>query len=176
MNLRQQRIENEWSLLQRMAEANPSLLAIQERRRNEFLLTLDETSAVERVKEALRTFSHHQLRLAFSRFFPTVPIEAYLLRTVFHPNVHPDTGFVCLWGRFSLRDTVVEALCQLQRVLSYTLISESTDHVMQPDALRWAELERAAGKLPLAYTPLAKPAGWTEEREYRSARPRRRLY
>src|SRR5262249_59417920 len=96
MNLRQQRIENEWSLLQRMAEVNPSLLAIQERRRDEFLLTLDKTSAVERVNEELRTYSRHELRLAFSRFFPAVPIEAYLLRPAFHPNVHPDTGFVCL--------------------------------------------------------------------------------
>lgn len=158
-----------------MAEANPSLLAIQERRPDEFLLELHATSAVERVNQEIKTLSGHKLRLAFSRFFPTVPIEAYLLRPVFHPNVHPDTGFVCLWGRFSLRDTVVEALCQLQRVLSYTLFSELADHVMQPDALRWAELERTAGRLPLAYTPLAKPPGWQEEREFRSAPGRKRL-
>src|SRR5262249_23272560 len=92
MDLRQQRMENEWTLLQRMAEANPSLLVIQERRPDEFLLTMHETSAVGRRNDDIQTFSDHQLRLAFSRFFPTVPIEAYLLRPVFHPNVHPDTG------------------------------------------------------------------------------------
>ena len=175
MDLRKQRIENEWTLLQHMAEANPSLLTIHERRTNDFLLTLHETPAAARVNNETKTCSDHEVRLSFARFFPTVPIEAYLRRPVFHPNVHPDTGFVCLWGRFSLRDTVVEALCQLQRVLTYSLLSESADHVMQPEALKWADQERAAGKLPLQCTPLVKPAGWQEEREFRSAPGRKRL-
>jgi ubiquitin-protein ligase len=175
MDLRQQRIENEWALLQRMAEANPALLVIQERQPDEFQLTLRQTPAMTRLGDQIQVLADHQLRLAFSRFFPTVPIEGYLLRPVFHPNVHPDTGFVCLWGRFSLRDTVVEALCQLQRVLSCTLFSESADHVMQPEALRCARLERAAGRLPLTFTPLAKPPGWQDEREFRKAPGRKRL-
>jgi len=175
MDLRQQRIENEWELLERMAEANPRLLAIHEWRPSDFLLTLHETPAVARINNEAQICMDHEVRLSFARFFPTMPIEAYLTRAVFHPNVHPDTGFVCLWGRFSLRDTVVEALCQLQRVLSYSLLSESADHVMQPEALKWAHQELAAGKLPLQYTPLAKPAGWQEEREYRKAPERKRL-
>ena len=175
MDLRKQRIENEWTLLQRMAEANPSLLAIHEQRPSDFLLMLHETPAVARVNNETQTCSDHEVRLSFARFFPTVPIEAYLCRPVFHPNVHPDTGFVCLWGRFSLRDTVVEALCQLQRVLTYSLLSESVDHVMQPEALKWAEQERACGKLPLKYTALAKPPGWLDEREFRRATGRKRL-
>jgi hypothetical protein len=105
-----------------------------------------------------------------------MPIEAYLTRPVFHPNVHPDTGFVCLWGRFSLHDTVVEALCQFQRVVTYSLFSESADHVMQPEALHWAEKERNAGKaIPFSFTPLAKPTEWQDEREFRSVPERRRL-
>lgn len=175
MDLRKQRIENEWELLQHLAEANPSLLTIHKRRPNDFLLTLHETPAAARVNNEIKTCSDHEVCLSFARFFPTVPIEAYLRRPVFHPNVHPDTGFVCLWGRFSLRDTVVEALCQLQRVLTYSLLSESADHVMQPEALKWADQERAAGKLPLQCTPLVKPAGWQEEREFRSAPGRKRL-
>jgi len=176
MDLRQQRIENEWKLLERMAGANPRLLAIHEPRPSDFLLTLHETPAVARIDDQIQTFSDHEIRLSFARFFPAMPIEAYVTRAVFHPNVHPDTGFLCLWGRFSLRDTVVEALCQLQRVLTYSLLSESADHVMQPQALKWAEQQLAAGKLPLKYTPLAKPIGWQDEREYRKRSKRKRLW
>jgi ubiquitin-protein ligase len=175
MDLRRQRIENEWTLLKRMAAANPSLLVIEERRPSEFLLTLHQTPAVLRTKNSIAQIAEHLVRISFARFFPTMPMEAYVGRPVFHPNVHPDTGFVCLWGRFSLRDTVVEALCQLQRVLTYSLLSESADHVMQPEALKWARQELAAGKLPLQYTPLAKPAGWQDEMEFRRAPGRRRL-
>jgi ubiquitin-protein ligase len=175
MDLREQRIENEWELLKRMAEANPCLLEIQERRPSDFVLLLRETTAVTLANGEIQHCSVHQVRISFARFFPAMPIEAYLTRTVFHPNVHPDTGFVCLWGRFSLRDTVVEALCQLQRVITHSLTSESADHVMQPEALRWTEQERTAGKLPLPYAPLVKPSGWEDERESRKTSARRRL-
>lgn len=164
MNLRQKRIENEWGLLQQMAEANSSLLKIRERREDEFLLTLHETPAVllQSVQPgdagSIQLCSDHAVRLAFSRFFPAVPIEAYLACPVFHPNVHPETGFVCLWGRFSLHDTVVEALCQLQRVLTFTLFSESADHVMQPEALRWAHNKENELREQLHFTHLQKPA------------------
>jgi ubiquitin-protein ligase len=175
MDLREQRIENEWALLERMAEANPSLLVIQERRPSDFVLLLRETTAVARAHGEIQRWSEHEVKLSFARFFPTMPIEAYLTRPVFHPNVHPDTGFVCLWGRFSLRDTVVEALCQLQRVVTYSLFSESADHIMQPEALKWTEKEHAAGKLPFPFTSLAKPMGWMEEREFRILPERKRL-
>lgn len=176
MDLRRQRIDNEWALLERMEKANPALLVALERSQNDFLFKLRESTAVLVVEGQVQLSSEHNVRLSFPRFFPTMPIEAYVARPVFHPNVHPDTGFVCLWGRFSLRDTVVEALCQLQRVLAYGLFSEAADHVMQPEALRWAEKERAAGRLPLVYTPLEKPEGWREERGFRKARGDRRLF
>ena len=53
-----------------------------------------------------------------------MPIEAYLTRAVFHANVHPTTGFVFLWSRFSKADTIFDALCQLQRILTYAVFSE----------------------------------------------------
>jgi ubiquitin-protein ligase len=139
MELRQRRIENEWELLQQMAQANPSLLSDVRRHHDDFLLKLSQTTAPVRVEGIIDLRSEHAVRISFPRFFPTMPIEAYVTPPVFHPNVHPDTGFVCLWGRFSLHDTVVEALCQLQRVLTFTLFSESADHVMQPGAIRWLE-------------------------------------
>ncbi len=51
-----------------------------------------------------------------------------------HPNVHPLTGFICLWSRHSAGDTVVEALLQTQRVLSGELWNRDPDHLMQPEA------------------------------------------
>ena len=47
-------------------------------------------------------------------------------------------GSSALWSRFSKADTIVEALCQLQRILTYAVFSESPDDVRQPDALKWA--------------------------------------
>lgn len=175
MDLRRQRIDNEWALLERLEKANPALLVALERRQNDFLFKLRESTAVLLVEGQVQLCSEHNVRLSFPRFFPTMPIEAYVARPVFHPNVHPDTGFVCLWGRFSLRDTVVEALCQLQGVLAYGLFSEAADHVMQPEALCWAETELASGRLPLVYTPLQKPEGWREECEFSVINRRRRL-
>ena len=174
MELRQRRIENEWELLEQMAQANPSLLTEIQRGHDDFLLKLSQTTAPVRVEGSINLRSEHDVRLSFPRFFPTMPIEAYVMPPVFHPNVHPDTGFVCLWGRFSLHDTVVEALCQLQRVLTFTLFSESADHVMQPEAVQWAE-ERNSGKLPFSLTPLVKPAGWQKERGFRRAVGRKRI-
>ena len=107
MDLRQRRIENEWELLQELAQDNPALLSEIRRDHEDFLLKLSQTNAPVHTEENIELRSEHDVRISFPRFFPTMPIEAYVARPVFHPNVHPDTGFVCLWGRFSLHDTVV---------------------------------------------------------------------
>jgi ubiquitin-protein ligase len=163
MELRQRRIENEWELLQQLAQANPALLSDIQRHQDDFLLKLSQTTAPVRMDENIDLRSEHDVRLSFPRFFPTMPIEAYVTPPVFHPNVHPDTGFVCLWNRFSLHDTVVEALCQLQRVLTFTLFSESADHVMQPEALEWAEKECSEDKLNFKLLALEKIPGYKAE-------------
>jgi ubiquitin-protein ligase len=175
MDLRQRRIENEWDLLQQLAQANPALLSAIQRHQDDFLLKLSQTTAPVQVEGSIELRTEHDVRLSFPRFFPTMPIEAYVTPPVFHPNVHPDTGFVCLWGRFSLHDTVVEALCQLQRVLTFTLFSESADHVMQPEALEWVKKECAVGKIPFPLTPPTKLVGWQEEREFRRVAGKKRL-
>jgi hypothetical protein len=175
MDLRRQRIENEWAILHQMAEANPACIRVKERRLDEFLLVLRETSAPARRNQKVELVREHELCFSFARFFPVVPIEAYLTHTVFHPNVHPTTGFVCLWSRFSKADTVVEALFQLQRILTYSVFSDSPDDVMQPEALAWAMNAGRGIALPLACTSLLKPTSWPQEKDFRNPRARRRL-
>ncbi len=180
MDLRRQRVDNEWTILRQMAGANPACLEIKEQRPDEFLLVLKQSPApicfggkIENGK--IELVQEHEVRFAFARFFPAVPIEAYLTRPVFHPTVHPTTGFVCLWSRFSKADTVIEALCRLQRILTYSVFSDSPDDVMQPEALSWAVNANRGIALPLLCTGLAKPASWAEERDFRTPPVRRRL-
>lgn len=168
MDLRRQRIENEWAFLQRMAEANPRLIVPQDRSADEFLVLLRETDAPVEHDGKIEIVDDHQVRLSFARFFPTIPLEAYLIRPVFHPNIHPSTGFVCLWRNSSVADTVVEALIQLQRVLTCSLFTDSPDHVMQPRALAWVLASHPGVQLPLKCTPLSKPSAWDEEHNFRS--------
>ncbi len=107
----------------------------------------------------------HSLKLAFAPYYPAVPIEAYLDVPVRHPNVHPSTGFICLWDKHSTGDTVIEALRQTQRVLSGELRNAEADHLMQPDSLDMGVL---------VYEPLRLPEGYLAEREARGfAGPKR---
>src|SRR5215471_16978762 len=175
MDLRRQRIENEWTILGQMADANASRLLVKKRCGDQFLLVLHETQAPILQDGQIQLVSEHELRISFARFFPTMPLEVYLTRPVFHPNVHPTTGFACLWGRFSQTDTVVEALCRLQFILTYTVFSNSLDDVMQPEALAWATNSGRGTTLPLPYVSLAKPPSWREEPIVKSPSRRRRL-
>ena len=175
MDLRSQRIENEWAIFCQMADANPECITAKKRFRDEFLLVLEGTTAPVCRDHQVVLVREHELRFSFARFFPAVPIEAYLSHPVFHPNVHPASGFVCLWNRFSRADTTVDALCQLQRILTYAVFSESPDDVMQPDALEWAIKGEPGVALPLPCTPLVKPPSWPEGRGFGNPPARRRL-
>jgi ubiquitin-protein ligase len=174
MDLRLQRIENEWAFLGRLAEANPGIVVVKSRAHEEFAVVLREIAAPLKHGNSLEICEQHELRLCFARFFPTVPMEAYLTQPVFHPNIHPTTGFVCLWQKALMADTVVEALIQLQRILSYSAFTESPDHVMQPEALAWAQDPARGMEFPFKYTPLKKPVGWDQEHNFRRLPPGRR--
>ena len=102
-----------------------------------FNFFLRQTSSLTGTLPNFETVDSHAVTLHFPKFFPSVPIEASLAHPVFHPNVHPETGFVCLWNRFSPGDTVMEAISQLQQVITWKLVNQETDHLMQPEALAW---------------------------------------
>ena len=141
-------------MLRQLAELNPGRLE---------LLSADEDGfRVRLVTAMLRGESAGsqpaEFEIVFAPYYPAVPIEVYVQEPVRHPNVHPVTGFICLWDKHSTGDTVIEALRQTQRVLSGELRNAEADHLMQPEAL---------GMTPLPYEPLRLPDGYLLEREAR---------
>ncbi len=163
-------MEQEWRLLQLLAGTNPGRLEVGDKSRlpegQSFRCTLQQSPALVEQEARLEVQDCHEVTFRFPRFFPSVPIEASLARAVFHPNVHPENGFVCLWDSFSPGDTVIEAAGQLQRVISWQLVNERPDHLMQPRALEWYRSPGRSLSLPLVYQPLQKPEGFELSRTY----------
>ena len=155
---RDRRIENEWGLLCDARRRQPSLIEVLGKETgpdgDSFWLLLHGTSGVVEVDGRKALVSSHQIEIRFPRFFPYVPMEARLERPVFHPNVDPRNGFVCLWNRFSVEDTVVTGLHQLQRVISWELINQDPRHIIQPTAVEWYKTSPREWPLPLPYAPI----------------------
>lgn len=168
--LRPRRIAQEWRLVEQLADRNPQILAIHGRQagaHDDCLLELSGTSAWvgPDCEEIARS---HRFTLRFPRFFPGQPIEAYLERPVFHPNVDPENGFVCLWTKTQPGDTAMEALRRLQRVLSWRSWNEQADHVMQPAAVEWIALAANRKRVPLPIEALCELEEFRREKDYDS--------
>jgi hypothetical protein len=182
IDLRQVRVSNEWKLLQEVVSLNPSLVEILDRRsgpeQDVFRVTLRQTGGVIQTGATKELVFSHTAEIGFARFFPSVPIEVHLATPVFHPNVEPCTGFVCLWNRFSPGDTVCEALYRLQHILSWSLVNLESVHVMQVDAAKWYEDPLRRTALPLSFTALCWPRQYSPENhrdENRCGTSRKRL-
>ena len=154
--VRAQRIEQEWNLLNELMELNPEYLRLLGRksRPNEetFFVQLFASPGIEQIGDdgpILR--DEHTLRLCFPRFYPDVPIECYVKEPLFHPNVRPDNGFVCLWERFSLGDTAIQAVCRAQAMAAYRMLNPQQEHVMNTLAAHWyAQDGKPGGFVPLS--------------------------
>jgi ubiquitin-protein ligase len=180
---RERRIDNEWALLAELARANPGSLDDLSRSRDAeadfFRVTLHRTTALTGTPPDLQRVDAHVVEFRFPAWYPAVPIEAFLAVPVFHPNVHPDNGFVCLWTRGSTGDTIVTALVRLQNVIGWRLHNPSPDHLMQPEALAWlaassssdhltqSDAPASSCDLPLPCTPLEIPASLLLELTWR---------
>ena len=158
--LRARRIQEEHKLLGRLQARNPGVFQCGPVRAtdegDEIEASLSETSAIVNLEgdpAAIQTA--HTFRLRFPRFFPGVPLEAWLERPVFHPNIDPETGFVCLWTRTSVGDTAVEAVRRLHKILSLEMYNAEADHLMQPAALAWLQDGANAALAPLPRAHLA---------------------
>src|SRR5579863_384095 len=170
----ERRIGQEWRLLQLLAETNLGRLKLGDNSRlpdgQSFRCTLRQSPALLESagggEARLAVQDCHEVTFRFPLFFPAVPIEASLARPVFHPNVHPENGFVCLWDSFSPGDTVIEAAGQLQRVMSWQLVNERPDHLMQPRAMEWYRSPERSLFLPLVFQALQKPEGFELSRTY----------
>jgi ubiquitin-protein ligase len=160
MSVRSRRLENEWAMLAKLADHNPGVLEVVRRETlpgaEVFHVILHRTSAMSLgPPPELMEYASHEVAFRFPSLYPSVPIEAFLTRPVFHPNVHPENGFVCLWDRFSSGDTIIEAIRKLQRVITWELWNDRTEHIMQPGAPKWHE-RFAAG---LSCDRITLPAG-----------------
>ncbi len=136
--VQERRVRAEWGLLEQMAGLNPTRLAGLRWVDSAFALTLRETPALRAGCGSSGfggVLDEHRVRVAYPRFFPAVPLELYLGEPVLHPNVHPVTGFVCLWDRHRVSNTVEHALHKTVAMLGWRLLNAEAHHVMQPEAL-----------------------------------------
>ena len=140
---REFRLKVEWELLTELVRLNPTRLSSPARRDTSMSVTLCATPAMSLEYPADREpLLEHRLLLEFPRFHPAMPMEAYLSRPIFHPNVHPETGFVCLWERHRTTSTVEHAIHKTVAILGWRLMNKEALHRMQPEA--WQLLDDTA--------------------------------
>ncbi|WP_164981359.1 ubiquitin-conjugating enzyme E2 variant [Silvibacterium dinghuense] len=145
------RLAGEWRLLAALAELNPERMTGLRQEDNTFHLTLRDVPALTRSGGIERT---HALRIEFPEYFPAMPMELYLDRPMQHPNIHPDTGFMCLWDRHRATHTCEVALHKAVAILTWTLHNSAQVHVMQPAALASMKEKGDSVRAQLACTPL----------------------
>jgi hypothetical protein len=142
-------MDAELELLEKLAAANPRVLARIERREDEYCVELMESpawmdSAWMGSEERRRIAHEHTLRYVFPRYYPSLPLEAYVAQPVLHPNVDPANGFVCLWRSYRAAQTIVDAVLITRAVLSWNAVNDEPEHRMQSvqglDALAGLEL------------------------------------
>ncbi len=160
------RVAAEQALLTRLAQANPSRLRDLVYARESVGFTLEAVPGLVRAPfgESAPLIRHsHRLRIRFPRYYPSMPSEAYIDDPVFHPNVHPETGFICLWDRHRVAHTVEDALFKTVAVLTWRLTNPDPQHVMQPDALQWAATNTAAAMLECSTLTHVEGGEWLPE-------------
>ena len=165
LSMRARRIDNEWHMLEALELSHADRVRVQ-REEDAFALEVSGFPALRRPPSCNDDMSEeiadrHRLRIAFPRYYPTMAAEVSLDVPMFHPNVDPVNGFVCLWAKHRVQTTLVQSLAQLQRVLAWVLLNSDAEHVMQRDALDWYKGAGVAGCLPLGFSefiPLQSPA------------------
>ena len=156
-SLRADRIEREWRLLERIAAANPDQVELLDRRASPveevFRVRLINSPGLLSAEDThLETRDEHTIRLAFARFYPDVPVECYVEEPLFHPNVRPETGFVCLWHDANPRDTTIQAIARAQAMAAYRMVNLGDPHQMNRDAARWyQEIAQPHQLVPLTW-------------------------
>ena len=161
--LRTDRIEKEWKLLTRLAAHNPEFIEILDRASSPveetFRVRLLRSPGVDSLAgRQPRIRDTHTLRLAFTRFYPEVPIECYVDEPLFHPNVKAETGFVCLWEHANPRDTIIQAVARTQAIAAYRMVNTGAAHLMNKAAAAWYET--------VAKQPDSIPLTWEEIRVF----------
>jgi len=154
MNLRDRRLRKEWEQLQALAAANPDILAAVERVPGEFHVTFANSPAW--ACEAGKTYvrAEHVLRYVFPRYYPTLPLDAYFVKPVFHPNVDQENGFVCLWHEYRPGLTIIDAIHITRSIMAHRCVNQDPAHCMQPGAYVVHELDIPSMIIPSCCNPV----------------------
>jgi ubiquitin-protein ligase len=159
-SLRADRIEKEWRMLERFSGLNADKLEVLERRSHPdeeiFHIQLSNSpgiAALESDQPVLR--NRHRLRFVYPRFYPEMPIECYVEEPLFHPNVKPETGFLCLWEQSSPRHSVIQAIARAHAMAAYRMVNLGGPHLMNHRAGEWYKNKAMPGNLvPLSWDEL----------------------
>ena len=133
MSLLERRLRAEWEVLTALVACNPEQLREPHAQDTTFRVVLHGPQAVHATKGL--AVHVHDIRVEYPVHFPAVPMELYLAEPIQHPNVHPGTGFVCLWSGHRVSYTIEHALHKTTAMLSGTLVNMEPMHIMQPQAL-----------------------------------------
>lgn len=171
MTTRERRLRAEWVGLKELAALNPKRFSDLVWDDATMALHLHEVPALGRDDALLHT---HHLVFDFPMLFPALPMSLILQTPVQHPNVHPETGFVCLWESHRIGHTVEQALHKVVAMLSGELMNADPVHVMQPEAFGRFQLGGPALRLQLKASPLlATGSSWQQRSEVRATQRRR---
>ncbi|AEU36273.1 ubiquitin-conjugating enzyme E2 variant [Granulicella mallensis] len=148
MTLRERRMQSEWLLLTRLAEANPTILRTINRTPDAFHVHLSETPGWVADETGPIALQEHWVDYVFPRYYPTLPLEAYCRRAPFHPNAHPGTGFLCLWTDYTPNRSILDAVVTTRAVLAHQAVNRDMRHCMQPSAFHSERLPLSALNVP----------------------------
>lgn len=171
------RLAGEWTLLEQSAALNPGRIRALSQEDSTFRFTLHHVPApaLDANPKDRHIVATHAVEVVFPEHFPAAPLELSLKTPVWHPNVHPLTGFVCLWQGHRASHNIELALHKLLAILSWQVLNRDGVHVMQPDALAAADLDGQSLQRALRCAPLIGTATFQYEPATPSAvLPRRR--
>ncbi len=134
MGLLERRLRAEWGVLQALVDRNPASLSGLHAQDTTFCVALSGPIAPCVAKPVI-PIAVHDIRILYPVHFPAVPMEVYVAQPVQHPNVHPETGFVCVWQSHRVSHTAEIALHRVAAMLSGALFNAEPLHLMQPEAL-----------------------------------------
>jgi ubiquitin-protein ligase len=131
----ERRLQAEWERLHQLAELNPDRLTDISSEDRVFRFKLHAAPVMLVDSPQGEPVSTHNVHIIYPSFFPATPLEVYVGQAFFHPNVHPETGFVCVWAQHRVENTIEHALHKLVAMMSGCLYNREPVHTMQPQAL-----------------------------------------
>jgi ubiquitin-protein ligase len=146
--LRERRMQSEWLLLTKLAEANPEIIGSIDRTSDAFNILFSETPGWIADASGPLVTREHWVKYLFPRYYPALPLEAYCQQPAFHPNIHPETGFLCLWVDYIPRRSIMDAVVTTRAMLAHQAMNRDTQHCMQPAAFHCEPLAMPALNIP----------------------------